>query len=52
MQKYSGSWFLVFELLSLSLGHICQPTMQVRVKPSIGMNSRDPGLQVLEKAFP
>jgi hypothetical protein len=34
MQKYSGSRCLVFGLLSfLSLGHICHPTVQVRVKP-------------------
>ena len=53
MQHFSGSRFLVFELMSfLSLGHICHPTVQVRVKPSISMNSGDPWLQVLEMAFP
>jgi len=53
MQKYSRYRFLVFELLSfLARGHICHPTMHVRVKPSICMNSEDHWLQVLEKAFP
>ena len=42
-----------YELLSfMSWGHICHPTMHVRVKPSICMNSRDHWLQVLKKAFP
>jgi hypothetical protein len=53
MQKYSGSRFLVFELLLfMSLGRICHQTMQFRVKPGACMNSWTPWLQVLEKAFP
>ena len=42
-----------YELLSfMSWGHICHPTVHVRVKPSICMNSGDHWLQGLEKAFP
>ena len=53
MQNYSGSRFLVYDLLLfMSLGHICHLTVHVRVEPSIGMNSGDQWLQVLEKAFP